>query len=192
MKITSLNFFVIYTKLYLLTAGHPCTRVPVCVCVCVLIKDRAPSVGGCFQDGSTPETRNLPCPGEQNCVRLVLQPVGVSGTGSLSSALPCTRTYMHAHRARGMLRVPGGAAVTLGQLSAQQRLRPRSATSAAAQGLTPWREGALGAGGRRANQRHSCWKRALLGEGHAFLSLILAELSRRPHLAWPGYALDDH
>lgn len=56
--------------------------------------------------------------------------------------------------------------VTLGQLSAQQRLRPRSATSAAARGLTPWREGALGVGGRCANQRHSCWKRALLGEGH--------------------------
>lgn len=114
MKIMSLNFFVIYTQLYLLTARNPRTRVPVCVCpnpctrvpvcVCVLIKGQAPSAGGCFQDECTPETRILPCPGEQKCVGLGLPPVGVSGMGSLSSALPCTRTYMHAHGAHTCVR----------------------------------------------------------------------------------------
>lgn len=91
MKITSLNFFVIYTKLYLLTAGHPCTRVPVCVCVCP--NKRSSSFCGWMLPGWVyPRDANPPVSGGAE-----VREAGPAASGGERDGQPVLSTPMHTH-----------------------------------------------------------------------------------------------
>ena len=67
-----------------------------CLCVCILIKDQAPSVGGCKKTAvsrmSTPETRTLPCPGEQR-----VREAGPAASGGERGGQPVLSAHTHTH-----------------------------------------------------------------------------------------------